>query len=77
MHRITRSRGRPIWYLGGGWGGIDKEVQRLIGPITDYATHNYFVLGPATGSSSSILPPPPPTPAPVIAGEAGSVTKSS
>jgi PKD repeat protein len=40
-------QGAAIWYLGGGWGGIDNEVQQLIAPVTDYATHNYFVLGPA------------------------------
>ena len=66
-------QGAAIWYLGGGWGGIDNEVQKLIGPIADYATHNYFVLGPV-GGSTILPPPPPPPPAPVIAGEVDSAT---
>lgn len=40
-------QGAAIWYLGGGWGNIANEAQRLIAPLTDYATRNYFVLGPA------------------------------
>jgi PKD repeat protein len=40
-------QGAAIWYLGGGWGGIDQEVQQLIAPMADYATRTYFVLGPA------------------------------
>jgi PKD repeat protein len=39
--------GAAIWYLGGGWGGIDNEVQSLIQPLIDYSRENYFVLGPA------------------------------
>ncbi len=44
-------QGASIWYLGGGWGGIDREVQRLIAPMTEYATSTYFVLGPAGGTN--------------------------
>jgi hypothetical protein len=40
-------QGASIWYLGAGWGGIDNEVQQLIGPLADYATKNYFVLAKA------------------------------
>ncbi len=37
-------QGASIWYLGGGWGGIDNEVQRLMVPLADYAKSHYFVL---------------------------------
>ncbi len=62
-------QGAAIWYLGGGWGGIDNEVQQLIAPLADYATSHYFVLEP-TGNT----PPPPPPPAPTVVGEVGKVT---
>ncbi len=39
-------RGAAIWYLGGGWGGIDNETQQLIAPIAEYGKSHYFVLGP-------------------------------
>ncbi|GMR24725.1 MAG: hypothetical protein BMS9Abin37_3318 [Acidobacteriota bacterium] len=39
-------RGAAIWYLGGGWGGIDDETQQLLAPIAGYGKSHYFVLGP-------------------------------
>ncbi len=45
-------QGAAIWYLGGGWGGIDQEVQQLIAPLTDYALSTYFELGPAGRSGN-------------------------
>jgi hypothetical protein len=39
-------RGAAIWYLGGGWGGIDNETQQLLVPIAEYGKSHYFVLGP-------------------------------
>ena len=38
-------RGAAIWYLGGGWGGIDNETQQLLAPIAEYGKSHYFVLG--------------------------------
>jgi hypothetical protein len=37
-------KGAAIWYLGGGFGGIADETQRLIGPLTHYNLGNYFVV---------------------------------
>ena len=37
-------KGAAIWYLGGGFGGISNEAQKLIAPMTEYALQNYFVI---------------------------------
>jgi PKD repeat protein len=37
-------KGAAIWYLGGGFGGIAGEAQKLIAPVTEYALQNYFVV---------------------------------
>jgi hypothetical protein len=39
-------RGAAIWYLGGQYGGIAKEAQRLIVPLRYYVWGNYFVIEP-------------------------------
>lgn len=39
-------RGAALWYLGPGFGGIAEQAQRLIAPLADYATSNYFTLNP-------------------------------
>jgi len=42
-------KGAAIWYLGGGFGGIADEAQRLIAPVLDYAQTSYFVIEPGQG----------------------------
>jgi hypothetical protein len=37
-------KGAAIWYLGGGFGGIAEEAQRLIRPLTHYNLGHYFVV---------------------------------
>ncbi len=37
-------KGAAIWYLGGGFGGIANEAQKLIGPMTEYSLQDYFVI---------------------------------
>ena len=39
-------RGAAIWYLGGEYGGIADEAQRLIIPLRYYVWGNYFVIEP-------------------------------
>ncbi|HLB63209.1 MAG TPA: hypothetical protein VJJ46_00085, partial [Anaerolineales bacterium] len=36
--------GAAIWYLGPGYDGIAHQAQRLIGPLTEYALQEYFVV---------------------------------
>lgn len=35
-------KGAAIWYLGGGYGQIEVETQRLIQPLTVFSLQNYF-----------------------------------
>jgi hypothetical protein len=37
-------KGAAIWYLGGGFGGIANEAQKLIAPMTEDSLQNYFVI---------------------------------
>jgi PKD repeat protein len=37
-------KGAAIWHLGGGFGGIANQAQKLIAPLTEYALQNYFVI---------------------------------
>jgi hypothetical protein len=37
-------KGAAIWYLGGGFGNIANDAQRLIGPVTEYSLGSYFAI---------------------------------
>jgi hypothetical protein len=37
-------KGAAIWYLGGGFGEIAQQAQKLISPVTEYALGNYFSI---------------------------------
>lgn len=37
-------KGAAIWWLGGGFGGINQWAEQLIAPITEYSLQNYFVV---------------------------------
>jgi hypothetical protein len=37
-------KGAAIWYLGGGFGGIAEQAQRLVVPLTHYNLGTYFVV---------------------------------
>ena len=39
-------RGAALWYLGGGYGDIAAQAQRLILPLRYYAWSEYFVIEP-------------------------------
>jgi hypothetical protein len=43
-------KGAAIWYLGGGFDGIADQAQKLIAPLQEYATHNYFIVEPGIGA---------------------------
>jgi hypothetical protein len=53
-------KGAAIWYLGGGFGNIDVQTNRLIEPVTEYSLRNYFGVTPGQGKvdSSLFLPLP-------------------
>jgi hypothetical protein len=48
-------KGAAIWYLGGGFGGIANETQRLIAPVHDYSLSHYFAYTPGQGSIAPSL----------------------
>ncbi len=37
-------KGAALWYLGGGYGEIAEDAQRLIVPLTNFSLGNYFVV---------------------------------
>ncbi|HEX6386565.1 MAG TPA: hypothetical protein VF177_17985, partial [Anaerolineae bacterium] len=42
-------KGAAIWYLGGGFGDIANQAQRLIVPVGEYSRANYFSMTPGQG----------------------------
>ncbi|MCP4426306.1 MAG: hypothetical protein GY803_17585 [Chloroflexi bacterium] len=48
-------KGAAIWFLGGGYGDIEDETQRLIQPVTEYSLLNYFAM-PQFPNQSSLAP---------------------
>ena len=55
-------KGAAIWYLGGGYGSIDDQTQRLIQPLADYAVSHYFIIDPGQGRiDPELFRPNPPT----------------
>jgi hypothetical protein len=52
-------RGVAIWYLGGYFGEIHNETQRLIAPVTDYSLSHYFAFTPGQGTVDPYLFVPP------------------
>ena len=45
-------KGAAIWYLGGGFGDIAQQAQKLIAPVTEYSMGNYFAIPlPPEGAS--------------------------
>ncbi|MCA9980752.1 MAG: hypothetical protein KDD89_07965, partial [Anaerolineales bacterium] len=42
-------KGAAIWYLGGWFGEIHNQAQKLIAPVTDYSLHTYFIVTPGRG----------------------------
>ena len=52
-------QGAAIWYLGGDFGDIANQTQRLIAPVRDYAQSNYFVIQPGQGQIDPSLFQPP------------------
>ena len=48
-------KGAAIWYLGGGFGNIAGEAQRLISPVTEYSLGTYFAI-PLPPDSAPINP---------------------
>ena len=55
-------KGAAIWYLGGGFGGVANDTQKLIAPVRTYSLQNYF---PVPGNTQSSVdgfdyPPNPP-----------------
>jgi hypothetical protein len=47
-------KGAAIWYLGGGYGNIEVETQRLIQPLTVYSLQHYFAVPPTTEHVSPV-----------------------
>lgn len=55
-------KGAAIWYLGGNFGDIHNQTQKLIAPLTDYSLTHYFAYDPGFGSiDDTIFWPDPPT----------------
>lgn len=57
-------KGAATWHLGGGdaWGDIDKQVTRLIEPITEFSISNYYIYHPGSRPiDESVFWPNPPT----------------
>lgn len=55
-------KGAAIWYLGGGFGDIDDQTQRLIAPLADYAVSHYYIIDPGLGRvDPDLFRPNPPT----------------
>lgn len=55
-------KGAAIWYLGGQFGGIANQAQRLIAPVADYAVSHYFIIDPGKGQiDAELFRPNPPT----------------
>ena len=52
-------KGAAIWYLGGWFGDIHKQTQRLIRPVTDYSLRTYFIVTPGRGQIDTSLFAPP------------------
>lgn len=48
-------KGAAIWYLGGGFGGIADQAQRLIAPVQDYSLTHYFGYKPGQGAIDPTL----------------------
>jgi hypothetical protein len=42
-------KGAAIWYLGGNFGTIDDQTQKLIAPVQEYSLKNYFHRPPGIG----------------------------
>ena len=42
-------QGAAIWYLGGGYGEIANQAQKLILPVRDYSQRHYFAITPGRG----------------------------
>ena len=51
-------KGAAIWYLGGYYGDIHNQTQRLIEPMSAYSRTNYFGVTPGKGRIDSSLFPP-------------------
>jgi hypothetical protein len=50
-------KGAAIWYLGGGYGRIEVETQRLIQPLTAFSLQNYFTA-PLPPNQAPVDPAP-------------------
>ncbi len=50
-------KGAAIWYLGGGYGQIEVETQRLIQPLTVFSLQNYFTA-PLSPNQAAVDPAP-------------------
>ncbi|MEW5989529.1 MAG: hypothetical protein AB1791_23115, partial [Chloroflexota bacterium] len=48
-------QGAAIWYLGGGFGNISDQAQRLIAPLRDYSKSNYFIISQGQGQIDTEL----------------------
>lgn len=52
-------KGAAIWYLGGWFGEIHHQTQKLIRPVTDYSLRTYFIVTPGRGRIDTGLFVPP------------------
>ncbi len=48
-------KGAALWYLGGYFGTIDQQAQKLIMPLRDYSLTHYFGVTPGQGSIKTEL----------------------
>ena len=51
--------GAAIWYLGGGFGSVADQAQKLIEPLREYSLTNYFGYYPGVGQIDPALLFPP------------------
>ena len=51
-------KGAAVWYLGGYFGDVHNQTQRLIEPLRDYSLTHYFGTAPGKGKiDQSVLAP--------------------
>ncbi len=53
--QFPQVKGAAIWFLGGGYGDIEIETQRLIQPLTVFSLQNYFTM-PQPPAQTAIEP---------------------